>query len=184
MTARRLPRRQAVLGRHDEHEVLVEQGSGDEVGGGDRQVDDGNVELAVGEQRLETRGRGVDHEHLHLGMALAHHLEKARRQPPGGGADDADAYGATDLAPDGGDVGDERVELGADAPGAIGYCGALLGQPAGAAVDERRAELALEAGNMRGDVRLHGVQGGGRGGEAAVVGHRHQCRQLSQVHHC
>ena len=40
----------------------------------------------------------------------------------------------------------------------------------------------LEAGDVGRDVRLHGVQRAGGGREAAVLGHRQQRVELSQVH--
>ena len=59
---------------------------------------------------------------------------------------------------------------------------AVVGQPALGAVDERRAELPLEAGDVAGDVGLHREQGPGRGRERAVVGDRHERGELADVH--
>ena len=59
---------------------------------------------------------------------------------------------------------------------------ALLGELAGAAVDQDHAELLLEPGHVGGHVRLDGVELAGRGREAAGVGHGQQGVELSEVH--
>ena len=79
-------------------------------------------------------------------------------------------------------VGGDVVELVQDPPGPLDDERALVGEPAALAVDERDAELALEAGDVAGDVRLHGVQGAGGGGERAVVGDRDEGGELAEIH--
>ena len=79
-------------------------------------------------------------------------------------------------------VGDERVEFGLDAPGAVGDGFAFLGEPAGAAVHEHGSELAFESGDVGRHVRLHGVQRRRGRRETAFVGDRHQGRKLPQIH--
>ena len=59
---------------------------------------------------------------------------------------------------------------------------ALLGEAAALAVDEGDAELALEPGDVAGDVGLHRVQGPGGGRERAVVGDRHEGGELAEIH--
>ena len=82
----------------------------------------------------------------------------------------------------GGHVGGDLVHLAQDAAGPLDDPLAVVGEPALGPVDERRAELALEAGDVARHVRLHREQGPGRGGERAVVGDRHERRQLADVH--
>ena len=89
---------------------------------------------------------------------------------------------ARHLAADRGDVGHEGVELGLHPAGPADDGLALVGERAGAAVDEDDAQLPLEAGHVGRDVRLHRVQGPGGGREPAVLGDRHEGRQLPQVH--
>ena len=79
-------------------------------------------------------------------------------------------------------VGDQGVELGLDAPGPRDDRLALGGEVAGGPVDEGDAQLALEAGDVGRDVRLHGVQRPGRGREAAVVGDGDEGGELAEVH--
>ena len=87
-----------------------------------------------------------------------------------------------DLAVHRGDVGDEGVELGLHPAGPADDGLALVGEPAGGAVDQGDAELPLEPGDVGGDVRLHGVQGPGRGREAAVLGDGDEGGELAEVH--
>ena len=82
----------------------------------------------------------------------------------------------------GGHVGDGGLELGGDPPAPLDDGLALLGQLAAVAVDELDPELPLEAGDVAGDVGLHGVQGGRRRREAAVVGDGDERLQLPEVH--
>jgi hypothetical protein len=77
---------------------------------------------------------------------------------------------------------ESRFELGLDAPGPLDHQLAGLGEAPGGAVDQRRAELALEVGDVGGDVRLHGVQGPGGSGEAVVVGDGGEGGELAEVH--
>ena len=79
-------------------------------------------------------------------------------------------------------VGGDVLHLAQDPPGPVDDAGAVLGEPALGAVDERRAELALQAGDVAGHVGLHREQGPGGGRERAVVGDRHQGGELADVH--
>ena len=54
-------------------------------------------------------------------------------------------------------------------------------RPPWVAVDELRAELALEAGDVARDVGLHGEQGAGGGRERAVVGDGDEGGELADV---
>ena len=76
----------------------------------------------------------------------------------------------------------QRVELDLDVAGPPDDDLALGGEGAGGAVDERHAQLALEAGDVGRDVGLHGVHGAGGGGEAAGLGHAHEGGELSKIH--
>ena len=89
---------------------------------------------------------------------------------------------AGDLVAHRGHVGGEGVELGLDAAGPLDHDRTLLGDLAGGPVDERDAELLLQAGDVGRHVRLHGVQGPGGGREAAVVDHGEHGVELAQVH--
>jgi hypothetical protein len=62
--------------------------------------------------------------------------------------------------------------------------GADLGRADGprAAVEERVAELGLEALDLGADARLGDVQALGRAGEASLVGDRDEIAQLAQLH--
>ena len=57
-----------------------------------------------------------------------------------------------------------------------------LGELARRAVDELDAELALELFHVRRDVRLHGRERVGGGGERAVLGDGDDGVQLAEVH--
>ena len=85
-------------------------------------------------------------------------------------------------AVDRGDVGGDLVDLAQDPPGPLDDPLPVVGQPTLGAVDERGAELALEAGDVGGDVGLHREQGPGGGRERAVVGDRDESGQLADVH--
>ena len=117
-----------------------------------------------------------------LRVGGGHRREQQRHEPAAGGADHAEADVAGDVVRRRGHVGDQRVELGLDAPGPGDDELAGLGEPAVAAVDQGDAQLALEAGDVGRHVRLDGVQGPGRGREAAVVGHGGQGGELAEVH--
>ena len=132
---------------HDEHEVLVEQRLGVDVGVVERQVDDGQVEAAVDELGEERGGGGVDHHDAGCGGG--------RRPSPGGAAARASGRwcrsrrGARGrrCGPSAEATSDaERVELGLDAPGPGDHELALLGQLAVAAVDQGRRRAPARAG--------------------------------------
>ena len=76
----------------------------------------------------------------------------------------------------------QRLELGLDPPGPHDHQLAGLGELPGGAVDQRRAQLALEVGDVRRHVGLDRVQGAGGGREAAVVGHGGEGGELAEVH--
>ena len=115
-------------------------------------------------------------------MGLAHAVEQERGQPPGRGADHADAGRADHLVAQGRHVGHGRLQLGGHPPAPFHDRLALLGQLAPVAVDQLHPQLPLQAGDVARDVGLHGVQGRGRGREAAVVGDGDERLQLPEVH--
>ena len=168
--------------RHDEEAVLVEEGLGDQLGVGDGQGEHRHVDGARVELELQGRGGGVVHDDPHPRVALGHGLDQRRHQPAGGRADQPDAAHAGDLVAHRGHVGGEGVELGLDATGPLDHDRPLLGDLAGGPVDEGHAELLLQAGDVGRHVGLHGVQGAGGGGEAAVVDHGEHGVELAQVH--
>ena len=132
--------------------------------------------------RLEGgRGAVADHQ-ADLRVGAAHPVEQERGQPARRGADHADPGRADDLVAQGGDVGDGRLELGGDPPAPFHDGLAFLGQLAAVAIDELHPELPLQPGHVAGDVGLHGLQGGGRGRETAVVGDGDERLQLPEVH--
>ena len=174
--------RQRVVGRRDEHEVLLEQRLGGELEIVDGQVDDGEVEVPGLQLERERRRARLDHDGAHAGVLDPQPVEQARHEPAGGGADDAEAHVAAQLGAEARDVGPDRVELGLDAPRPGHHRGAFLGEPAGAAVDQRGAELVLEAGDVGRDVRLHGVERLRGAGERAVLRDGDQGLELAHVH--
>ena len=80
------------------------------------------------------------------------------------------------------DVGGDVLHLAEDPPGPIDDPDAVLGQRALGAVDEGRAELTLEAGDVAGDVGLHREQRPRRRRERPVVGDRHEGGELADLH--
>ena len=82
----------------------------------------------------------------------------------------------------GGDVGDEGLELDADptGPGHNGF--SLGGELPRGPIHQGGAQLPLEAGHMGRHVGLDGMEGVGGSREGAVVGHGHQGMELTQVH--
>ncbi len=144
--------------RRDEHEVFLEERLGrelDVVGG---QVHDGEVEVTRKELERERGGARFDDDRVDPGMVLAEAVEEAGYEPASGRADDPEAHIATELGAEAGDVGTDRVELGLHPARPRHDCSAFSREPTGLAVDEGRAELALEAGDVGRDVRLNGVQ--------------------------
>ena len=108
--------------------------------------------------------------------------QEAGEQPACRRAEDAEAHVTGDVTVDGGHVGGDVVHLAQDPPGPIDDPDAVLGEPALGAVDEGRAELPLEAGDVAGDVGLHREQRPRRRRERPVVGDRHERGQLADVH--
>ena len=84
--------------------------------------------------------------------------------------------------PHGGDVGSQGAGLGCHPAGPGHRRVAGIGQLAGAAVDQGRAQVALETRDVGRHVGLHGQERVGGGGEAAVIGDRDQSLELSQPH--
>ena len=150
------------------------------------QVDDGEVEVVAEELGDERRGGGVDHDHVDLRDASSRDALRARSgtsqrpmvpmQPRRTSPVTSSRRAATSAAM----ASSSRL----DVAGPVDHDLALLGERAGGPVDEGDAQLALEAGDVGRDVRLHGVQGPGGGREAAVVGDGDEGGELSEVHRC
>ena len=79
---------EGMVERGDDHAVLVEQQLVDEVGIVGGQVDDGQVEPALGELGHQERGGGVDHDEADLRVRSCIGHDEQRDQPAGGGADE------------------------------------------------------------------------------------------------
>ena len=79
------------------------------------------------------------------------------------------AIGAGDMAVDRGDVGADVVQLTQDASGALNHPDPVVRQSAMRPIDELRAQLSLEAGDVARDVRLDGEQRPRRRRERAVI---------------
>ena len=60
-----------------QHQVLLEQQPGDQVPTAHRQVEDGQIQLAVGQLRLETRGVSLHDDQPELRMTLGHRVHEA-----------------------------------------------------------------------------------------------------------
>ena len=83
-------------------------------------------------------------------------------------------------------VGAHRLELALHAARALEHDQAELcgfGSPP-APDEDRHAELRLELANLVGDVRLHRVEGVGRGGERSLPVDGQQCLEMAELHGC
>ena len=166
----------------DQQQVLGEQRLDGELRVVDGEVDDGGVEATAEEAGDERRRAPLGHDRAHAGVAGVERGEEPGEQPAGRGAEHAEAHVAGDLAVDRGHVGGDVLHLAQDPPGPLDDPLPVVGQPAVGPVDEGRAELPLEAGDVAGDVGLHGEQRLGGGRERAVVGdgdERRSCRTPS-----
>ena len=100
------------------HEVLLEEELAAEIGLGERQVCDREVETSGRELQRQRRGAGLEHHHAHVGVLLLGCREEGRHQPSSGGRDDAEAHLATHLVAQGGDVSRGGLDLGDNAASA------------------------------------------------------------------
>jgi hypothetical protein len=108
----------------------------------------------------------------------------------GGQVDDVQALEAADgqrpaqQPLDGGDGGAGGVDRAERAAGLDQQRPARLGQLdlPGAADEQRRAQLGLQRPDGRGQTRLGDVHAFGRPGEVALLGHRHEVLELTQLH--
>ena len=173
--------RQRMVGGRDEHEVLVEERLGVEVGIVDRQVDDREVEAAGLQLQRERRRGRLDHDDAHPGVLDPESVEQAGNQPAGGGADDADAHVAGDLGAEARDVGRmasssasmRRARATTAVPSSVSRP-----LPRSTSVDPARAR-AGRRGSRRSTARCAATA---RPGEGAVVGDGDQSLELSEVH--
>ena len=174
--------REGVIARNHQHQILIEQRAFDEIGAALRQIDDGRVERTGRQVRFQ-RGRCTlaDHQ-ANLRVGPAHPVDQEGGQPAGRGADHADPGRSGDLVAQGGHVGHGRLQLGRHPPAPLHHGLAFLGQLAAVPIDELDAQFPFEAGHMTGDVGLHGLEGGGRSRETAVVGDGDERLQLPKVH--
>ncbi len=176
------PAGQDVGGGGNEQQVLLEEHLHGGVGIVDGEVDHGEVDGAGHQLGYQRGGVALEDRHLDPRVAARHGIEERGEQPAPGGADHPQADVAGHLVAHRAHVGHEGVELGLDAPSPSHHRFTLSGQPPAGPVDEGGPELALQAGDMGRDVRLHRVQPAGGGRERSCFGHRHQCRQLPEVH--
>ncbi len=173
---------QGVAGGGDHDEVLLEERFHDDVVVVDGEVDHGQVEGA-GQQLGEQRGGvALQDADAHLGVAPGHGGQEGGEQPASGGAEDSQADVAGDLVAHRGDVGHEGVELALDPAGPGDHGQAFLGEPARRAIHQDGAQLPLQAGDVGGHVRLHGVEPGGRGREGAHLVDGDEGGELAQIH--
>jgi len=171
-----------VPGRDDEDEVLVEErrrGQGLLV---DRERDDREVQLPRCELRLEGARDALDEPERDTGVARTHGVEQEGDQPAPDGPDHADADRARDLGAQRDHLRGRCLELGERAAGAQGDGLALLGEPTGGSIDERRLELPLEPRDPRRDVGLDRAEGGGGRRERAARVDLDQGLELAQLH--
>ena len=115
-------------------------------------------------------------------MAGGDGAQQLRHQPAGGGADHADPGVAGDVVVERGDVGGDVVDLVQDPPCPFDDSLALFGQSAVGTVDERDAELALELGDMPGDVGLDGEERPRRRRKCPVISDGDDGGELANVH--
>ena len=146
------------------------------------QVHDGGVEAATEQARDQRRRAAFRHDGANAGVAGLERRQQAGEQPAGRRAEHPEAHVTGDLAVEGGHVGRDVLDLTQDPPGAVDDALAVVGETAVPSVDKRRAELALEAGDVAGDVRLHREQRLGCCRERAVVSDGDERRELPEVH--
>ena len=168
--------------RDDEDEVLVEEVGGQDLVAAEGKGHDGQVELARGQLLFERDAGAVGHIEVDVGVAHPQQVEELGDQPAAGRPDHAEADGAHDLFPQGGDVGHHGLELVDDPAGPLDHDLALLGQAARGPVDQLDVEFALQAGHVGRYVGLDGADGGGRSREAPGVGDAQQRLQVFQFH--
>ncbi len=166
----------------DQDRFLVEQRVERDVRMVGGQIDDGEVEGAGDQLGHEAGGRGVEDDQIDTWMGVRQRLEQGGHRPAGHRPDDADPDPPDDLVAEGRDVGAQVLELGLDAAGPIDHGLPLVGEQPGRPIDAGGADLALEAGDVGGDVALHGVERSGRGRERAVVGDGDEHLELAEVH--
>ena len=171
--------------RDDQDVVLVEQRLDATSGWLDRQVDHGQVEPAAGQLGHERGGGGVD-----------------QRRPGPWGRRRSIARSSSGVSqrpvvpmmpmrtdPEISPIDEATSAVSASSSAWMRRARATTSSPASVSMPvvrstRRRAQLPLEVGDVGGDVRLHGVQGPGGGGEAVVVGHGGQGGELAEVHRC
>ena len=180
MDRRALGERVAVAG--EQQEVLGEQRLDGQLRLVDGEVDDRRVVLSGQQRRNQHRRAALGDDHADLGMARRHLGEQAGEQPPSGRAEHPEAHVADDVTVALGHLGGDLVELAQHPPGALDHPSAVVGEPAVGPVDELRAELLLQAGDVAGDVRLHGEERSSGRRERPVVGDRHEGGELADVH--
>ena len=168
--------------RQEEDEILVEEVGGQDLVAAEGKRHHGQVELARSQLLLQRGAGPVGHVEVDVRMAHPQQIEELGHEPAAGGADHAEADGADDLFPQGGDVGDHGLELVGDPPGPLDDDLTFLGEPARGPVHQLHIELALEARHVRRHVGLDGSDGGGRGREAAGVCDAQQGLQVFQLH--
>ena len=171
-----------MVARDHQHQVLVEQWPLDQVG-----LLWGRFTTAAssdpdGQVRFEGRRGAVADHQPDLGMGAAMPSSRSGASQRAVVPIIPIRAVPADLVAEGGHVGHGRLELGGDPPAPLHHRQALLGQLTAVAVDELDAELPLQPGDVAGHVRLHGVQGRRRGGEAAVVGDGDEGLQLAEIH--
>ncbi len=81
------------------------------------------------------------------------------------------------------DVGAERGEFRVNSPGSFHHDSSLGRGEAGGALYESRSEFLLKPRNVGRNVGLHGMERSSGGGEAPVIDHGEQGRELSEIHH-
>ena len=178
----RLAARQTEPAVSEQQQVLGEQGVDLQLGLVDRQVQDRRIDLRGLQAGEQAAGVALVDRDVHARVGSADLAEQLRQQPAGGRADDAEAGVAGDLVAPRRHFGGEVLQLVQDPPGTIDDDDALVGQAATLAIDQRDAQLTLEAGDVAADVGLHGVERTSGGGERAVVGDRHERGQLAEIH--
>ena len=163
---------------YEQHEVFREQGLDGDLGVVDRQVHDGGVELLADQPRDEVGGVALVHGDVHARVLPAEVPEELGEQPPGGGAEHAQARVAAHFVAPGGHLGGDVVEFVQHPAGLLDHDDTVVGEAAALTIDEYHAQLLLETGDVAADVALYRVERSGGCGERTVIRDRDQSGEL------
>ena len=105
-----------MAGVHNKDEIFSKEWLNCDIGFGQREVDDGGVDLAIKNSGYQRRCAALMHCDTNLGIAVRHRGQNLRHDPSRSGAEHAEASYTCDLVLEGREIARDVLHLAQNSP--------------------------------------------------------------------